>query len=167
MLALALSLLLFAPADSTSAQTPPAQALLMQAVDAYVAPLDETNENVAIRTEWADVSGDGVDDALVYLESPSWCGSGGCTVLVFERMTDEEAIAELGTFRPAAEISLMHGPVVLSETRTDGWADLIVEQADGSRTALRFDGETYPASPAEGIALNAAPAGTVLFANAE
>jgi hypothetical protein len=158
--------LLFAPTDTTAAQEPPA-ALLLDAVQSYVAPFAEAGENVQIRTEWADLSGDGVDDALVYLNAPSWCGSGGCTVLVFEAITGEEAIAELGAFRPAAEISLMNGPVTVSETRHEGWADLVVTQEDGTRAALRFDGETYPASPADGVAVNAQVPGTVLFADAE
>ena len=162
---LALALLL-SPTDTTAAQGPPA-ALLLDAVRSYVEPFDVAGEDVQIRTEWADLSGDGVDDALVYLEAPSWCGSGGCTVLVFEAITGEEAIAELGAFRPAAEISLMHGPVTVSEMRHEGWADLIVTQQDGARAALRFDGETYPASPADGVAINASVPGTVLFADAE
>ncbi|HEX8384719.1 MAG TPA: hypothetical protein VF576_00965 [Rubricoccaceae bacterium] len=166
--ALALALLLV-PTDTTSAQetTSPAAAQLMEAVQTYVEPFDDTDENVQIRTEWADLTGDGVDDALVYLESLSWCGSGGCTVLVFEAITGEEAVAELGAFRPAAEISLMQGPVVVAPTRHEGWADLVVQDADGARVALQFDGETYPSSPAAGVAVGASPAGTVLFADAE
>lgn len=166
MLALALALLL-APTDTTAAQEPPAAALLLNAVQAYVEPLDEADENVRIRIEWADLTGDGVDDALVYLDAPSWCGSGGCTVLVFEAITGEEAVAELGAFRPAAEISLMNGPVVVSDTRHEGWAELVVTQEDGARVALQFDGETYPASPADGVAADSSTPGTVLFADAE
>lgn len=165
--ALVLALLL-AQTDTTVAQTPsPAAAQLLDAVHAYVSPFDETEENVQIQTEWADLNGDGVDDALVYLNAPSWCGSGGCTVLVFEAVTGDEAIAELGPFRAAAEISLMHGPVVVAQTQHEGWADLVVEQRDGTRVALQFDGETYPTSPADGVALNEAATGTVLFADAD
>ena len=166
MFALALALLL-TPTDTTAAQDPPAAALLLGAVQAYVQPLNAAGEDVQIRTEWADLTGDGVADALVYLDSPSWCGSGGCTVLVFEAITDAEAAAELGAFRPAAEISLMNGPVTVAETTSEGWADLVVTQEDGARVALRFDGETYPTSPAEGVAVNATTPGTVLFADAE
>ena len=89
----------------------------------------------------------------------SWCGSGGCTVLVFETVTGDD-VDELGAFRPAAEISLMHGPVEVSKTTHEGWADLIVEKADGQRVALRFDGETYPQSPADGVAVADSVPGT-------
>ena len=160
---LALTLLFF-PSDTTSAQDPPAQAQLLEAVRAYAGPFEGSSEVVGLRTEWADLTGDGVLDAVVYLDSPSWCGSGGCTVLVFETITGDEAIAELGAFRPAAEVSLMHGPVIVAETATGGWADLIVQGSDGAPVVLLFDGETYPASPAEGVAVATSPSGTVLFA---
>ena len=162
------AVLLFAPADSTSATGEPSQAArLMSAVQAYVAPLDAPDEDVQIRTEWVDLNGDGAQDALVYLESESWCGSGGCTVLVFEAIPDSLEAAELGAFRPAAEISLMHGPVVVADTATEGWKDLLVQDADGATMRLSFDGETYPMSPGGGVAMAAPADGTVLFASSE
>ena len=168
MFAALLSLaLLLAPPDSTATVSAAQAALLVEAVQTYVAPFDAPNEDIRMRTEWADLNGDGAKDALVSLESASWCGSGGCTLLIFEAITDAEEIAELGAFRPAAEISLTHGPVVVAETSTDGWADLLVRNADGGTSRLQFDGETYPASPAGGVAVLGTVAGTVLFAYAE
>ena len=170
MLAFLLALaLLVAPTDSTST-TPgePSQASrLISAVQTYITPLDAPNEDVQIQTEWVDLNGDGVQDALVYLESESWCGSGGCTVLVFEAIPDSLEAAELGAFRPAAEISLMHGPVVVADTQTDGWKDLLVQDADGNTARLAFDGETYPMSPGDGVAMTTPADGTILFASSE
>lgn len=163
---LALALLLF-PADTTAAPQPDSAAMLFQAVHAYTAPFSAPAEDLQIRTEWADVTGDGVDDALVYLESTTWCSSGGCTLLVFEAITGEDDIAELGAFRAAAEISLMNGPVQIAPTTTNGWSDLVVEGNDGSHVALRFDGETYPASPGAGVEAIAGVSGPILFATAE
>lgn len=140
---------------------------VMQAVHAYTAPFSAPAEDLQIRTEWADVSGDGVDDALVYLESATWCGSGGCTLLVFEAITGEDDIAELGAFRPAAEISLVAGPVQVAAATAGEWADLIVTGDGGQPVALRFDGETYPMTPSAGIAMRASATGPVLFASAE
>lgn len=167
MLATLLSALLFASVADTTATSRPEQSVqLFQAVHAYVGPVGAPAEDVQMRTEWADVSGDGVADALVYLESATWCGSGGCTLLVFETITDEEEVAELGAFRPAAEISLMNGPVQVVEG-ADGWADLVVTTGDGTLVSLRFDGETYPSSPGAGVAVRASVSGPVLFAAAE
>lgn len=163
---LALALFLV-PTDSTEATPDSATSRLFQAVHAYTAPFSAGAEDLQIRTEWVDVSGDGVDDALVYLNSPSWCGSGGCTVVVFETITDSVEVAELGTFRPAAEISMMNGPITVAETAHGGWKDLVVEKEDGSHVALQFDGETYPMSPGGGIAMTEAPDGVQLFAASE
>ena len=165
-LLLALALLV-APPDSTA--TPPASTAvqLMNAVHAYVSPLGVPGEDVQVRTEWTDLTGDGIADALVYLDSPSWCGSGGCTVLVFEAITGEADVEALGAFRAAAEISMMHGPVGVATTHHEGWADLIVQNEEGSRVTLRFDGETYPLSPASGVAYRKSGSETVLFATAE
>lgn len=155
------------PPDSSATDTSARQIRLMQAVEAYSAPVDAPSEDIRLRTEWADLNGDGAQDALVYIESESWCGSGGCTVVVFEAITDSVEVAEFGAFRPAAEISLMHGPVVVAETRTEGWADLLVQGETDGTMRLAFDGETYPMSPSDGV-LTAAPAvGTTLFAAAE
>lgn len=168
MFAALLSLLFFAvPPDSSATDTSGRQIRLMQAVEAYVAPVGAPSEDVRLRTEWADLNGDGAQEALVYIESESWCGSGGCTVLVFEAITDSVEVAEFGAFRPAAEISLMHGPVVVAETQTEGWADLIVQSEDGRTMRLAFTGETYPMSPSDGVALAAPAAGTTLFATTD
>jgi hypothetical protein len=168
MFAALLSLaLLIAPPDSTAGVPSSQAALLMEAVQTYVAPFDAPNEDIRMRTEWTDLNGDGAADALVSLESASWCGSGGCTLLVFEAITDADEVAELGAFRPAAEISLTHGPVVVAPTSTEGWADLLVQNADGQTSRLQFDGETYPASPADGVAVLEMVPGIVLFAAAD
>ncbi len=168
MFAVVLSLLAFlAPPDSSATDTSARQILLMQAVEAYVAPVGAPNEDVRLRTEWADLNDDGAQDALVYVESESWCGSGGCTVLVFEAITDSLEVAEFGAFRPAAEISLMHGPVVVAETQTEGWADLIVQGEDGGTMRLAFTGETYPMSPSDGVSVSASATGTTLFATTD
>lgn len=163
---LALTLLLL-PVDSTATPQPESAVLLMQAVHSYTSPFSAPAEDLQVRTEWADVTGDGVADALVYVESTTWCGSGGCTLLVFEAITGEDDIAELGAFRPAAEISLMNGPIQIAQATTNGWSDLIVEGVEGQTVALRFDGETYPASPSGGIVMSASVAGPILFTSAE
>jgi len=136
---------------------------LYDAVAEYVEPLGLTWDSTAVRVAWVDLNRDGVDDALLYLRGDVWCGSGGCTVLVFEAMDGVDA-EEFGAYRPAAEISLMHGSIVVADG--EGlWRDLIAEGDDGRFHVLSFDGETYPLSPGGAPFLEGPlPAGTTVFA---
>lgn len=141
------------------------QAQLQSAVRAYVEPFDRSWDADRTRVAWVDLNGDRIEDAIVYLEDRDWCGSGGCTVLVFEAM-DEIDAAEMGAFRPAAEISLMHGPIHVSRRRSNQWCELVVRDPDGTARVLRYDGETYPTSPTDAPRLRGRwPAGTTLFAD--
>lgn len=138
---------------------------LLAAVDGYVAPLELNWDPETAEVAWADLNGDGRDDALVTLTGADWCGSGGCTLLVFEAM-DEVDAEEWGPYRAAAEISLMVGPVHVVPTR-GYWSDLIVEGVDGARV-LRFDGETYPPSPIDGEPYRGPiPVGATFFADGQ
>lgn len=95
------------------------------------------------RVAAVDLNGDLLDDALVLLTGPWWCGSGGCTLLVLA--------GERDGMRLVSRITLVRGPLVASDSRTAGWRDLIVEVAGGGarpgRVALRFDGTRYPSNP--------------------
>jgi hypothetical protein len=142
--------------------SPDAEAL-DRAVRGYVLPFTTDPDATGWDAQWAELNGDGVLDALVYVSGPDWCGSGGCTLLVFEAVPGPDA-EELGAFRPAAEISLVTGPVLVSAGGPDGWRDLVVTDAAGALRVLRFDGESYPASPDAGIAVTALPEGDLVFA---
>ncbi len=157
---LSLALVLACAADTTDDR----RADLLDAVARYAAPLGLAWDSTATRVAWTDLNGDGRDDALVYLTNADWCGSGGCTVLVYEQLDGIDA-DEFGRFRVAAEISLVSGPV----TVVDGpgyWRDLVV-QGDGGPRRLRFDGETYPLSPAGGVRVDGPVKGTTLFADGQ
>ena len=136
---------------------------LLDAVADYVAPLGLAWDPAGTHVAWTDLNRDGRDDALVYLTGRDWCGSGGCTVLVFETM-DEIDAEEFGTYRPAAEISMVSGPIRAVRSR-GYWSDLIVTGEHGP-TVLRFDGETYPMSPGDGEPVRGRiPPGKTLFAD--
>ncbi len=136
---------------------------LDEAIAGYIEPLGLGWDARSAKVAWVDLNGDGLDDAVISLAGPDWCGSGGCTVLVFEQMDPLDA-EEFGRFRPAAEISLVGGPIMVVRGR-GYWSDLVVTSPQGPRR-LRFDGETYPMSPAGGDRLQGRmPRGTVLFAD--
>lgn len=155
---LSILLLLIGAADTLDDR----RADLLQAVALYAEPLGLAWDSTAVRVAWVDLNGDAAEDALVYLSGEAWCGSGGCTVLVFEAMHGVDA-DEFGAYRPAAEISLMHGPILVADG-SGPWCDLLAESDDGVLHVLTFDGETYPFSPGDAPRLvGDVPTGTLLF----
>jgi hypothetical protein len=98
-------------------------------------------------TQYVDLNDDGQEDALVVLTGPEWCGTGGCTLLVVAK--------EANGFRVVSKSTLIQTPLVVSETRTNGWRDLIVEVRGNGMVALKFDGKGYPSNPSTQPALGA------------
>jgi hypothetical protein len=137
------------PALSASRQAAPAP--LLDTITAPTAALRAAVSDYVVRagadpdTEYSiarlDLDGDGIDEGLVLLTGTEWCGSGGCTLLVFH--------AEEGDFRFISETSMVNGPVVVAPARSNGWRDILVPDPDHDRTiALRFNGAAYPSDPA-------------------
>jgi hypothetical protein len=91
----------------------------------------------------ADLNGDGRDEALILMRARSWCGTGGCTMLV---LTPERS-----GWRTVTRMTVTYAPVRLLPTRNRGWRDLAVRVAGGGIRAgevtLRFNGRTYPTNP--------------------
>ena len=85
-----------------------------------------------------DLNGDGVLDAVVVLQGMDWCGSGGCTMMVFEGGKDAM------TFKSKSTVT--DTPIRVAGTKTKGWSDLIVS-SDGKDRKLVFDGNKYPSNP--------------------
>ncbi len=109
-----------------------------------------------------DLNQDGVDDALVFLQGPGWCGSGGCTLLVLRGQGDR--------FVLQSQITLIQKPFMVADTQTAGWQDLIVQTGGGGYPAqtvlLQFDGQAYPANPTTDAPLAPEnPNGTILWAD--
>jgi hypothetical protein len=127
-----------APAPLLDTITAP-NAALRAAVSDYIirAGGDASTEYSIARL---DLDGDGVEEGLVLLTGAEWCGSGGCTLLVFH--------ARDGDFRFVSETSMVNGPVVVAPARSNGWRDILVPDPDHDRTiALRFNGAAYPSDP--------------------
>ena len=93
---------------------------------------------------FTDLNGDGKPEAIVYLVSNEWCGSGGCTALI---------LAQSGaSWRQVTKITLVNLPIRAFATRSHGWRDLGVQvRGDngnpGHEALLHFDGMTYPENP--------------------
>src|SRR6188508_1174047 len=72
---------------------------------------------------FADLNGDGRDEALVSLYSGLFCGSGGCALYIYTPSG--------GSWRELAELTIVNAPVRLLATSTRGWRDLAVQVRGG------------------------------------
>lgn len=88
----------------------------------------------------ADLNGDGRDEVFAYLLGPFFCGTGGCSLLVFTPGSD-------GSYVLVDDFPITRLPVVISAARTNGWNDLWRLEAGGGAGPTyvrhRFDGKTY------------------------
>ena len=93
---------------------------------------------------FTDLRGDGIQEALVYLTSDGWCGSGGCTMLV---------LAPRGSsYTLVTKTTITRLPIRVLTTKSNGWFDLAVRVQGGGipfgyEAELSFDGKTYPPNP--------------------
>jgi putative lipoprotein len=139
------------------------QSDLNQALLAYLAKTgDDPKFLNPHQTAQIDLNGDGHLDVLVLLQNPIYfCGTGGCTMLVFK--------GTQAGFEFVSRSSLIRGPVLVSETKTHGWRDLIVEVSGGGiapkQVALKYTGSKYPLNPSTLPALpqNQSVKGTKIF----
>jgi len=123
------------------------------------------------RSEWldttyvaafADLNGDGRDEALVSLYSGLFCGSGGCALYIY---TPAGA-----SWREVAEITIVNAPVRLLDARSHGWRDLAVQVRGGGmqipfEARIRFDGRTYASNPSLAPRLRGRAVGRELIAD--
>ena len=117
------------------AQAPDA---LTRAVHSYVKSQGET-ELPPFRYASVSLNGDNEPDAVVLLTGPSWCGSGGCSLLVFRGIK--------GQFSLVSTSSVTLEPVRLTDERRNRWASLIVHSRGRGEVLMRYDGKQYPGNP--------------------
>jgi hypothetical protein len=79
------------------------------------------------------------DEVLVHLLGPFFCGSGGCSLLLF---TPSE-----GGYSLVNEFPISRLPVIVSPGRAHGWNDLVRLESGGGRPAsyvrYTFDDKKY------------------------
>src|SRR5580700_3406151 len=87
-----------------------------------------------------DLDGDGRIDAVVLLTGSSWCGSGGCTMIIFRGRTDG--------FRFVSRSTISNAPIRrISPEKAHGWRTLVVYSKGKGDVLMRFDGARYPLNP--------------------
>lgn len=93
---------------------------------------------------FADLNGDGKSEAVVYLISDKWCGSGGCNTIILTQ--------DGGSWKILTSITISRPPIRVLTHRTHGWHSIGVRVEGGGinpgyEAELRFDGKTYPSNP--------------------
>jgi putative lipoprotein len=110
---------------------------------------------------WADLNGDARPEALVYMMSGNYCGSGGCTLYIYT--------PEQGSFSQHGSMSVTNLPIRALNSRTRGWRDLSVAVGGGGTRArivlVPHGAITYAKNPTVPPArtLPRDPAGTVVI----
>ncbi len=83
-----------------------------------------------------DLNRDGIDDAIVLLSGSYWCGSGGCTMVVFKGVKKG--------FKLLSTTSVTSGPIRVLKQASSSWASLIVHSRNHGEALLRLKGKSYP-----------------------
>lgn len=86
-----------------------------------------------------DLNSDGFKDAFVYLNDRNWCGSGGCTSLIFKGSESE--------FVFSSKVMIVKKPIIVSASSSHNWFDIIVNTGGISSVILKSDGLRYPLNP--------------------
>ena len=154
------------PTDEAKSETPKAEAGETEAPSAEEDIrhflLQEYPDAAPMRyaLAWSDLDGDGADEAIIYLVTPYFCGSGGCNTLV---LTPAGPM-----WRKVGEISVSRTPVTVLESTTNGWKDITVAVSGGGgpsgNALLKFDGEAYPSNPTVAPAELTDTSGTIVIA---
>jgi len=86
-----------------------------------------------------DLNNDDKDDLIVYLTDRDYCGSAGCTMLVF--VNDGES------FNFISRSTIVNPPIKVAKTTNEGWNTLVVSARGRGMVALDYTGEKYPLNP--------------------
>jgi len=143
------------------AQTPRDEALRLFLQSTFATARAEWPDTSYV-SAFADLNGDGRDEALVSLQSGLFCGSGGCALYIY---TSAGA-----SWREVAELTIVNAPVRLLNTRTRGWRDLAVHVRGGGmdipyEARIRFDGRTYASNPSMAPRIRGRAPGRVLISD--
>ena len=80
---------------------------------------------------------------FVYLVAPSLCGTGGCSAAIFKEGN--------GDYNLLSRFSLVNNPVIISNSKTKGYKDIIMNVYGGGIESffalIKYDGTTYPSNP--------------------
>jgi len=100
-------------------------------------------ENIRYYYNNVDLNEDGIPEVFVFLMGPFVCGTGGCSAVILK--------VENGEYKTLSRFSLVRNPVIISNSKTNGYKDIIMYVAGGGIESffaeLKYDGTTYPSNP--------------------
>ena len=141
------------------ADVPTAEAT--ESLKSFLRTLD-TDRTARYMAAFRDLNGDGIQEAIVYLISNQWCGSGGCSTLILA--------PDNGSWRIVTNIRITRPPIYVLSDVSNGWHSIAVSVQGGGIQAgyeaeLQFNGSTYPNNPSVSPArrLTAKPVGEVVI----
>lgn len=134
-----------APIENTETPSPPISTTNLAGDETMLHALKQAvylslQEQPLYQYAFYDLNQDGIQDAVVMLKGANWCGSGGCTVLVFQGMSREK-------FQPHSKMTVTDVPIVALNSKTQGWSDLSVYSRGSGQVILKFNGRSYPSNP--------------------
>ncbi|MEA5423946.1 hypothetical protein [Synechococcus sp. CCY9202] len=90
-----------------------------------------------------DLNGDGSEEVVATVIGPTVCGTGGCSLLIFQN--------QHGTLEPISRMSLFKDPLIVTSRLRGGWKELIsrvrIDAGHGFYALLTHDGSAYPRNP--------------------
>lgn len=82
-----------------------------------------------------DLNNDSSKEIFVGFTGSYFCGTGGCTIYLLD-----------GKAQKIASFSVTDYPIVIANTTTRGWKDLVLSSG-GKNHLMKFNGKTYPGNP--------------------
>lgn len=143
LLSLGCSTYCFSETQVRQQTTKPGDSIARFLVD-YLGPLSDPS--LEYYDAFADLNEDNKIDAVVYLKGRKFCGSGGCTLLIISRLSEE-------SWKLISRIPITRPPICMLATKSRGWHDISVWLqgggiAPGSEGTIKFDGKSYNLQPA-------------------
>lgn len=97
--------------------------------------LSIAEDNIKYLTGHADLNSDGHLEHFVLIQDPYFCGSGGCSSVIFDH-----------SGQIITQMTVSDTPVLLADSEHNGWQDFIV-WSSGAYHLMSFNGNSYPTNP--------------------
>lgn len=97
--------------------------------------LSMAQNQIKYLTGSADLNSDGAVERIVLIQDRYFCGSGGCTAVIFD-----------STGKVINRITVARTPITLANSYRNGWQDFIV-WSNGAYRLMSYNGESYPSNP--------------------